>query len=35
LAIECGVNIVPMITYHVFQLLVDALIAQRWSRGNP
>lgn len=32
LAIECGVNIVPMITYHVFQLLVDAIIAQRWSR---
>ncbi len=34
LAIECGVNIVPMITYHVFQLLVDALIAQRWSRSG-
>ncbi|MBX3423517.1 MAG: bile acid:sodium symporter [Pirellulaceae bacterium] len=34
LAIQCGVNILPMITYHVFQLLFDAVIAQRWGRRD-
>jgi sodium/bile acid cotransporter 7 len=33
LAIQCGVNILPMVTYHVFQLLADALIAEKWRRS--
>lgn len=33
LAIQCGVNILPMVTYHVFQLLADALIAEKWGRS--
>ena len=32
LAIQCGVNILPMVTYHIFQLVVDAIIAEKWSR---
>lgn len=32
LAIQCGVNILPMVTYHVFQLVVDAIIAEKWSQ---
>lgn len=32
LAVQCGVNILPMVTYHIFQLLVDAFIAEKWNR---
>jgi solute carrier family 10 (sodium/bile acid cotransporter), member 7 len=35
LAIHCGVNILPMVTYHVFQLFVDAFIAEKWSASDP
>lgn len=32
LCIDYGVSILPMIAYHVAQLLVDAFIAEYWSR---
>lgn len=32
LAIDYGVSILPMIAFHVSQLLVDAIIAQFWNR---
>ncbi len=32
LAIDYGVSILPMISYHVAQLLVDAFIAESWGR---
>ncbi len=32
LAIDCGVSILPMVIYHVGQLLIDALIADWWKR---
>jgi len=34
LAIQCGVNILPMVTYHIFQLIADAIIAEKWSRSE-
>ena len=35
-AIECNLSILPMITYHVLQLIVDTLIADRWRKqGTP
>lgn len=34
LAIYCGVNILPMLAYHVLQLLADAFIAEKWGRGQ-
>lgn len=30
-AIDCGVSVVPMIVYHVAQLVWDTLIAERWA----
>jgi sodium/bile acid cotransporter 7 len=30
LAIHCGVNILPMVTYHICQLFIDAIIAEKW-----
>jgi sodium/bile acid cotransporter 7 len=33
IAIDCGVSVVPMIVYHLGQLFVDTLIADRWRRG--
>lgn len=32
LAIQCGVNIFPMVAYHILQLVFDALIAEKWGR---
>ncbi len=32
LAIDYGVSILPMISYHVAQLLVDAFIAENWGK---
>ena len=32
LAIDCGVSILPMVVFHVSQLLIDAVLAQWWSR---
>jgi solute carrier family 10 (sodium/bile acid cotransporter), member 7 len=34
LALDCGVSILPMVAYHVGQLLIDALIADRWRRAG-
>lgn len=32
LAIDCGVSILPMVVFHVSQLLIDAVIVQHWNR---
>ena len=32
LAIDCGVSILPMVVFHVSQLVIDALFVQRWSK---
>jgi sodium/bile acid cotransporter 7 len=32
LAMDCGVSILPMVIYHVGQLIVDAFIADWWKR---
>lgn len=32
LAMDCGVSILPMVIYHVGQLVLDALIADWWKR---
>ena len=31
IAIDCGVSVLPMIIYHLGQLLVDTVIADRWK----
>jgi sodium/bile acid cotransporter 7 len=33
-SMELGVSILPMVAYHVSQLIVDTLIADRWRAGN-
>lgn len=35
IAIDCGVSVVPMIAYHLAQLFLDTLVAQRWRRMTP
>lgn len=32
LAMDCGVSILPMVIYHVGQLIIDALIADWWKK---
>ncbi len=32
IAIDCGVSVVPMLMYHLAQLFIDTIIANRWSR---
>ena len=32
IAIECGVSVLPMIVYHVGQLLIDTVVADRWKQ---
>jgi sodium/bile acid cotransporter 7 len=34
IALDCGVSVLPMIIYHVSQLMVDTVIVQRWAQGN-
>jgi sodium/bile acid cotransporter 7 len=34
-ALACQLLILPMVVYHVGQLIVDTVIADRWRRGNP
>lgn len=34
IAIDCGVSVLPMLIYHVGQLITDTLIADRWNRGR-
>jgi len=31
IALDCGVSVVPMIIYHVGQLMIDTVIVQRWA----
>lgn len=31
IALDCGVSVLPMIIYHVGQLMLDTVVAQRWS----
>lgn len=35
LALDCGVSILPMIVYHVLQLVLDSLLAERWKATAP
>lgn len=35
MAMDCGVSILPMVTYHVGQLLIDTIIADRWREQAP
>lgn len=36
IAIDCGVSVVPMLIYHLSQLTIDTLIAERWkSKSMP
>jgi sodium/bile acid cotransporter 7 len=32
IAIDCGVSVVPMIIYHLSQLVIDTIVAERWKR---
>jgi sodium/bile acid cotransporter 7 len=34
IAIDLGVSVVPMLVYHLLQLFIDTIIAQRWKQGN-
>lgn len=34
MAIDCGVSIIPMVAYHVGQLLLDTFIADRWRAAS-
>lgn len=34
MAIDCGVSIIPMVAYHVGQLLMDTFIADRWRAAG-
>ena len=34
IALDCGLSVIPMIVYHLSQLLIDTIIADRWRRGH-
>ncbi len=34
IALDCGVSVLPMIIYHVSQLMLDTVVAQRWSERH-
>ena len=34
IAIDCGVSVIPMMVYHLAQLLLDTLIVQRWRQDE-
>jgi sodium/bile acid cotransporter 7 len=34
IAIDCGVSVVPMIVYHLSQLVIDTIVADRWKRAS-
>ena len=34
IAIDCGVSVLPMLIYHVGQLLIDTVIADRWKSNS-
>jgi sodium/bile acid cotransporter 7 len=31
IAIDCGVSVIPMLVYHLSQLIIDTVIADRWK----
>lgn len=33
IAIDCGVSVIPMLVYHLSQLVIDTVIADRWKRN--
>jgi sodium/bile acid cotransporter 7 len=35
LAIDCGFSILPMIVYHISQLVLDTILADRWRKYAP
>lgn len=34
IAIDCGVSVVPMLTYHISQLIIDTIVADRWKQRS-
>lgn len=34
IAIDCGVSVVPMLVYHISQLVIDTVIAERWKERS-
>lgn len=34
IAIDCGVSVIPMLVYHLSQLFIDTLVAERWKRRS-
>ncbi|MGB7327135.1 MAG: bile acid:sodium symporter [Rubripirellula sp.] len=34
IAIDCGVSVVPMLVYHLSQLVIDTAIVDRWKKKN-
>ncbi len=34
IAIDCGVSVVPMIIYHLSQLVIDTIVADRWKQAR-
>jgi sodium/bile acid cotransporter 7 len=34
MAMDCGVSIIPMVAFHVCQLLLDTFIADRWRKSS-
>ncbi len=35
ICIDCGVSILPMVLYHISQLLIDTVLADWWARNTP
>ena len=34
IAIDCGVSVIPMLVYHLSQLVIDTIVAERWKRKS-
>ncbi|TWU59353.1 Sodium Bile acid symporter family protein [Rubripirellula tenax] len=34
IAIDCGVSVVPMLVYHLSQLVIDTVVVDRWKKKN-
>ncbi len=34
IAIDCGVSVIPMLVYHMSQLVIDTLIVERWRKNG-
>ena len=34
IAIDCGVSVIPMLIYHICQLVIDTVVAQRWKQRS-